>query len=66
MQGITFSVVLTEGRPDETGRSMANALDKLRIPTVVILDCAAAWAIEALKCAPPPAGSLIVGLGLSV
>ena len=42
-------MVLTEGRPDETGRSMANALDKLKIPTVVILDCAAAWAIEALK-----------------
>lgn len=51
-QGVTFSVVLTEGRPDGTGRSMAKSLEKLQIPTVVILDCAVGWAIEALKCAP--------------
>ena len=49
-QGIHFSVVLTEGRPDGTGRSMARELEKFRVPTVIILDSAVAYALEALKC----------------
>lgn len=48
-QGIHFSVVLTEGRPDGTGRSMARELEKFRVPTVVILDSGVAYALEALK-----------------
>ena len=49
MQGIQFSVVLTEGRPDETGLSMAKALDDMHVPVIAILDSAVAYALEALR-----------------
>ena len=42
-------MVLTEGRPDGTGRIMARELEKVRVPIVVILDSAVAYALEALK-----------------
>ncbi|BDA47107.1 Translation initiation factor eIF-2B subunit alpha [Coccomyxa sp. Obi] len=48
-QGIQFSVVITEGRPDETGLTMAQALDNMRVPTIAILDCAVAFALEAFR-----------------
>ena len=51
-QGKAFSVILTEGRPDETGRVMARALAELKVPIKVILDSAVAFALEAFKCAP--------------
>lgn len=54
-QGIQFSVVITEGRPDETGLTMAQALDNMRVPTIAILDCAVAFALEAFRCAALPA-----------
>lgn len=50
VQGIQFSVVITEGRPDETGLTMAQALDNMRVPTIAILDCAVAYALEAFRC----------------
>jgi translation initiation factor eIF-2B subunit alpha len=50
VQGIQFSVVVTEGRPDATGLAMAKALDELKVPVVAILDCAVAYALEALRC----------------
>lgn len=52
-QGIQFSVVITEGRPDETGLTMAQALDNMRVPTIAILDSAVAYALEAFRCALP-------------
>ena len=45
--------MLTEGRPDSTGRSMAREVEKLHVPIVVILDSAIAYALEALKSAAP-------------
>eukprot|EP00884_Botryococcus_braunii_P016301 jgi/Botrbrau1/3354/Bobra.0048s0048.1 len=48
-QGIQFSVVVTEGRPDATGLAMAKALDESHIPVLAILDCAVAYALEALR-----------------
>ena len=51
-QGIQFSVVITEGRPDETGLTMAQALDNMRVPTIAILDSAVAYALEAFRCIP--------------
>ena len=50
LQGIQFSVVITEGRPDETGLTMAQALDNMRVPTIAILDSAVAYALEAFRC----------------
>ncbi|KAL4440747.1 hypothetical protein ABPG77_000456 [Micractinium sp. CCAP 211/92] len=44
--GKQFSVIVTEGRPDETGLTMARVLEEMRVPTTVILDCAAAYAME--------------------
>lgn len=49
MQGVQFSVVVTEGRPDATGLTMANALSKMKIPCTIVLDSAVAFALEALK-----------------
>ena len=49
VQGVQFSVVITEGRPDETGLNMARALDELRIPVVAILDSGVAYAMGALE-----------------
>lgn len=46
MQGKQFSVIVTEGRPDETGLTMARVLEEMRVPTTVILDSAAAYAME--------------------
>lgn len=49
-QGVQFSVVITEGRPDETGRTMARALDEQGIPVTAILDSGVAYAMSALRC----------------
>ncbi len=51
LQGMQFSVVVTEGRPDETGLAMARALDELGVPVQAILDSAVAFALEVLRCA---------------
>ena len=50
--GARFSVVVTEGRPDETGLAMARALDELHIPTTLVLDSGAAYCLErcAVRC----------------
>jgi len=48
-QGINFSVVVTEGRPDGTGQSMARALDELGVPVTMVLDSGVAYALE--RCA---------------
>ncbi|GBF99985.1 translation initiation factor eIF-2B subunit alpha [Raphidocelis subcapitata] len=45
-QGINFSVVVTEGRPDGTGQSMARALDGLGVPVTLVLDSGVAYALE--------------------
>lgn len=47
--GVQFSVVVTEGRPDGTGLTMANALSKMKVPCTIVLDSAVAFALEALK-----------------
>lgn len=44
-----FSVVITEGRPDETGLSMARMLDELGIPVIAVLDSGVAYAMGALE-----------------
>ena len=49
MQGVQFSVVITEGRPDETGLTMARTLDELNIPVIAILDSGVAYAMGALR-----------------
>ena len=49
MQGAQFTVVVTEGRPDETGLTMARALDELHIPVTAVLDSGVAYALEAFK-----------------
>ena len=43
-------MVVTEGRPDETGLAMARELDELGVPALAILDSAVAFALEALRC----------------
>lgn len=48
-QGVRFSVIVTEGRPDETGLSMARALDELHVPVTLVLDSGAAYILE--RCA---------------
>lgn len=67
MQGIQFSVVVTEGRPDGTGLTMANALSKMKVPCTIVLDSAVAFALEALKYVTPASllGSIVKQLGLS-
>ena len=52
-QGIQFSVVVTEGRPDETGLAMARELHELGVPVIAILDSAVAFALERLRCVWP-------------
>jgi hypothetical protein len=42
-------VILTEGRPDETGLIMARVLEELRVPVTVILDSGVGYAME--RCA---------------
>jgi hypothetical protein len=46
LQDINFSVVVTEGRPDGTGQTMARALDALGVPVTLVLDCGVAYALE--------------------
>ena len=72
LQGTRFSVVVTEGRPDEDGLRVARALEDLNIPVVAVLDAGAAYAMDALKSVfcifrattEPPAG-LNTGIGKS-
>lgn len=45
-QQVRFSMIVTEGRPDETGLSMARALDELHIPVTLVLDSGAAYCLE--------------------
>ena len=47
-----FSVVVTEGRPDGTGVSMAKALAEMGIPATLILDAAVAYVMG--RCVVPP------------
>ena len=49
LQGIHFSVVVTEGGRDNTGTYMARDLAALKVPIVFILDSGIAYALEALK-----------------
>jgi hypothetical protein len=42
VQGLQFSVIVTEGRPDGTGLAMARKLDGQGIPVTLVLDSAAA------------------------
>lgn len=49
MQGTRFSVVVTEGRPDENGLRVARALEELNVPVITILDGGVAYAMDALK-----------------
>ena len=44
-RGHQFSVVVTEGRPDEAGLKMAKALAESGIPVTVIIDSAVAWSL---------------------
>ena len=44
-------MVVTEGRPDETGLAMARELDELRVPVIAILDSGVAFALERERCA---------------
>ena len=39
-------MIVTEGRPDETGFTMARVLDELKIPVTVILDSGVGYAME--------------------
>ena len=48
-RGFHFSVVVTEGRPDGTGLTMARALVDLGVPVVAILDAGAAHALASKK-----------------
>ena len=48
-QGVQFSVVVTEGRPDETGLTMARTLDDMGVPVDIILDSAIAYALERFR-----------------
>ena len=51
-------MVLTEGRPDETGLTMARALDDMHVPVIAILDSAVAYALEAFRCVRPTGSPL--------
>lgn len=46
LQGKQFSVIVTEGRPDETGLTMARVLEEMRVPTTVVLDSAVGYVME--------------------
>ena len=45
-QGSKFSVIVTEGRPDSTGISMARLLEKAGVPVTIVLDSAAAYVMD--------------------
>jgi translation initiation factor eIF-2B subunit alpha len=46
LQDINFSVIVTEGRPDGTGETMARQLDSLGVPVTLVLDSGVAYALE--------------------
>ena len=46
VSGQQFSVTVTEGRPDETGFTMAKVLTDLKIPTTIVLDSAVGYIME--------------------
>jgi translation initiation factor eIF-2B subunit alpha len=48
MNGQQFSVTVTEGRPDETGFTMAKVLTDLKIPTTIVLDSAVGYIMESM------------------
>jgi hypothetical protein len=48
LQGKQFNVIVTEGRPDETGLTMARVLEELRLPTTVVLDSGVGYIMERL------------------
>lgn len=45
-RGSRFSIIVTEGRPDNTGLNMARALDGVGIPTTLVLDSGAAYCLD--------------------
>uniref|UniRef100_A0A061S326 Translation initiation factor eIF2B subunit alpha n=1 Tax=Tetraselmis sp. GSL018 TaxID=582737 RepID=A0A061S326_9CHLO len=45
-KGVRFRVIVTEGRPDSTGVSMARDIEKLGIPVTMVLDSGVAYAME--------------------
>lgn len=45
-QGKHFSVILTEGRPDNGGAKMASEVAKLGVPVTVVLDSAVGYVME--------------------
>lgn len=49
-QGLHFSVVVTEGRPDDTGIRMAKSLDDMGCPVTLVLDSGVAHVME--RCGP--------------
>ena len=48
-QGLQFTVVITEGRPEGANVKMAAALVELGVKTIAILDSGVAWAFDSLK-----------------
>lgn len=46
VQGRQFSAIVTEGRPDETGLTMARVLSELKIPVTVALDSGIGYLME--------------------
>lgn len=46
LQGKQFSVIVTEGRPDETGLVMARLLEDLKVPVTVVLDSGVGYVME--------------------
>jgi translation initiation factor eIF-2B subunit alpha len=45
LQGTQFSVMVTEGRPDNTGITMAKALTEMGVPVTLVLDSGVAYAM---------------------
>ena len=45
-QGLNFSVIITEGRPDATGLKMVRALDDMNVPSTLVLDSGVAYVME--------------------
>ncbi len=45
-QGLQFSVIVTEGRPDSTGIKMAQKLDAEHIPVTLVLDSCVAYIMD--------------------
>ena len=39
-------MIVTEGRPDETGLTMARILDDMKVPVSVVLDSGVGYAME--------------------